>query len=162
VKAKLKIVTAVGVAIIAAALVMSELLAKSAYRRLSRATEFSSLFVGQPPTASPQALDLNLLIGLPGGTRRHRALVDDGSPAGQLYGLCGLYFLDRKAFEEIKPRYGERSDIVSQTIGCVSVKGSLRSVVFSGGPSSFEESCVSLRLTFGEWLRATFGRLRPR
>jgi hypothetical protein len=159
---KVRALTVIGSMFMAVVLIASAVWARFAYRRLFGATEFSSLFVGQPPVVSPQALDFNIIIRLPGGARRYRSLVSDASPAGQLYGLCGLYLDDRKAFQEMKPRYSHRAEAVNQTIGCLSVKGPLRSVVFADGQAIFEDSCVSLKLTLGEWLRARFGRLRPR
>jgi hypothetical protein len=149
-------------AIVALLLVGGEVLARFACRRISRADEFSSLFVGQPPIVTPQALDLNLITSLPGGARRSRSLVSDASPAGQLYGLCGLYFVDRNAFENAKQAFSHRAESVDQLVGCVAIKGSLHAVVFPDGRAFFEDSCLSLKLTFGEWLRAAFGRLRPR
>jgi hypothetical protein len=135
---------------------------RAAYRSVKNAQEFSTLFVGQPPTVSAEALEFNVVAHLPWSAGLFRRLVLDGSPAGQLYGLCGLSLSDKHDFGVVKQRYADRREVVHQTVGCISVKASLGSVVYPEGETPFEDSCRLLELSFSDLLRATRGRLSPR
>jgi hypothetical protein len=155
-------ILAIGAVLLAAGVTAWSVRARLAYARIARAHDWESLHVGVPPTVSPNALDLHVLLNHPRGKRWFTGLLSEGSIAGQLYGLCGLYLREPEAFRALKRAYRDRTDSVHHLAGCFGGgQETMRSVLYPR-EGSFERACEALRMTPGEWVLASIGRPRIR
>ena len=93
--------------------------AGEAYDTVKTADWFTIGGVGIAGTTSPSEKAFRELLKGPEPVARCRALLTEGSPAGQLYGLLGLRLLDRSAFQTALPRYKDSKTVVTTASGCI-------------------------------------------
>ena len=90
---------------------MLRLSGRQAFRVLLRVDQFA--WIAYPPVGTPhQVLAFRKLMREPQAAKVFRFLVYNALPPGQLYGLAGLYLLDRAAFEGTLARLTDRPEIV--------------------------------------------------
>jgi hypothetical protein len=120
---------------------------------LYEASAFRDAAVGYAGTTPPEVRAFRRVFASPDGVRRFRRLVASASPAGQLYALCGLFFLDPPSFDAELRRLKRRDAKVTQQQGCIVFESSLSSVLASapGAPQ------MSHSGDFRHWLRNGFG-----
>lgn len=103
--------------------------AARAYRILLEARTFDSTRVGVAGALSPHVAAFRVLVRDPGARSAFVAMLRDGSPAGRLYALSGIYFAAPEAFDEAV-RWLARSDSEVVTVsGCILGRRTLGSVV---------------------------------
>jgi hypothetical protein len=86
---------------------------------LLRTDWFCSGGIGYGLTTPNQCYALKTLLAQPDAPAAFESLLRRGGPAGQLYGLCGLYLVDRTRFDmRVKP-YLTRATVVGYLNGCV-------------------------------------------
>lgn len=95
--------------------------ARQAYTKLMTAEVFAIGPVGFAAQISETEKALRVLLADPHAVDAFHQLVDDARPAGQAYGLLGLYLKDREAFEATAARIRDASpeQQVQVMSGCV-------------------------------------------
>jgi hypothetical protein len=90
-----------------------------AERILVTAQSFDDVAVGYAAITPPTVHAYRALLRAPDGPDRFGKVLERGTPAGQLYALCGLFFLDPNAFDRHLARLQESPASVDRTDGCV-------------------------------------------
>jgi hypothetical protein len=115
---------------------------EEAQRLLLRTDCFAGPLVGYGGEVSRQVRAFGRLLAEPDAPAAFRDLVQRGQIAGQLYGLCGLYLLDREQFRQVVEPYRNNSQDVLCFFGCLMYRNSIQSIVVDiiGGryPKAFE------------------------
>lgn len=103
--------------------------AERAFRILLEARTFDSVRVGVSGALSPHVAAFRVLVRDAAARPAFVAMLRDGSPAGRLYALAGIYFAAPEAFDEAV-RWLERSDSEVMTVsGCILGRRTIGSVV---------------------------------
>ncbi len=97
---------------------------EDAFEILLKTRVFAMVIDGGPPISGPlQASPQSVAFGVLCEERDARALfldlIERAHRAGQLYGLCGLYLVDRQEFTEQLPRYSNDETKVYFANGCI-------------------------------------------
>ena len=80
---------------------------------------FASAYVGPTMAISTDVKAFNVLRRQPDAKDLFAQLQRGASPEGQLYALCGLYLVDRAAFDAVLAEYRERHGTVQIIEGCL-------------------------------------------
>lgn len=88
-----------------------------AFDVLARAEELTTAGVGDTGAVPWENRALALLVSARDGAALRR-LLDEATPAGQLFALCGLARLDAAAYRAVLPRFAARTDEVSYCFFC--------------------------------------------
>lgn len=91
----------------------------SAYDVLKTAHWFTVGGVGIAGTHSSEELAFREFLKQPEPVARCKTLLEEATPAGQMYALLGLRQLDPRAFQAALPRYKESKANVSTASGCI-------------------------------------------
>jgi hypothetical protein len=120
---------------------------------LREAPAFRDVAVGEAGTTPPEVRAFRKVLASPDGVRRFQRLVAAARPAGQLYALCGLFFLDPPAFDVELVRLERQDAKITEQQGCIVFDSSQSSVLASapGAPR------MSHSANFRDWLRNGFG-----
>ena len=78
---------------------------QDAYDTVKTAGMFTVGGVGYAGTRTPSELAFRELLKQPEPLVHCKKLLEEGTPAGQMYGLLGLHLLDQDAFQAVLPRY---------------------------------------------------------
>lgn len=92
---------------------------ENALEMLLRTEIFCSTAVGVSAVTPPQCYAFKAILRQLDAAAAFGSLVRRGSPAGQLYGLCGLYLTDRASFEANIAPYLKNFDHVRFLSGCI-------------------------------------------
>jgi hypothetical protein len=149
---------AVGIIVLACVVVTWVVRANRAYARIANAGSFDTLLVGAPPTVSAHSLDFQVLLRDPRGAIWFRSLANGATPAGQIYGLCGLYFRDRAVFQRVRRSYEKRRDPVRLLVGCIESEQAFGSVA-SSSSLPFELMCERLKISPWRWAQVSIGTM---
>ena len=103
---------------------------KDAYEILLNTHEFAPGYVGMTSMPSRQGLAFNLILVQPDALEAFKALIRRGYPAGQLYGLCGLYFIAPDAFRQRVELFRTSSDSVNVLRGDTGGLEAVRELVY--------------------------------
>jgi len=119
---------------------------------LETAAAFRDAAVGEAGMTPPEVHALRRLLRSPDGAERFRRLAARASPAGQIYALCGLFFLDPQAFTSELARLRRLDVKVTRQEGCVVFESTIASTLAEvpGTP------VMSRSGSFREWLRRGF------
>ena len=93
--------------------------AKDAFFRLRCTDCFTSAYVGPEMLVSTDVRALNVILDQADAKDLLLILQRTASPEGQLYAMCGLYVIDRAAFEALLPQYQNRHGAVQTLEGCI-------------------------------------------
>ena len=95
-----------------------------AYRLLLKTDFFGPRYAGYIGITSEEAKAFGVLYHEPAAVRDEvfRLLLSKATLAGQLYGLSGLYLVDRDRYEEVAPRYRRERRQVKAASGCTSYR----------------------------------------
>jgi hypothetical protein len=96
---------------------------------LARENAFALGGVGYAGTMSGGEKDLRAILTQPDAVQQLQSLLQDASPAGQLYALLGLRLRDRPAYEQAVPAFRNRSDVISTMHGCILMKEKMDAIV---------------------------------
>jgi hypothetical protein len=94
-------------------------LERPAYDTVKTAEHFAIGRVGAAGIISAQETAFRQLLKQPDAVALCQKLLNDGTPAGQLYGLLGLRLLDQKAFQTALPRYADSKTDIETVRGCI-------------------------------------------
>ena len=92
---------------------------EQAIAELRCAPFFTSAYVGPTMAISTDVKAFNVLRQQPDAKDLFTKLQRAASPEGQLYALCGLYLIDRSAFDAVLAEYRERHGTVQTVEGCL-------------------------------------------
>jgi hypothetical protein len=92
---------------------------REAFEYLRTALSFDSPHVGIAGVHPHGYLALRIVNRSADADALFKRLIEEGSPAGQLYGLLGVYRTDRAYFRSVAPKFAPRTDEVSTTVGCI-------------------------------------------
>ena len=110
---------------------------EAAHRLLLTTDTFASPAVGYEGRTTPnQVYAFAALLGQPDAAAAFQDLVRRGQPAGQLYGLCGLYLKDLTAFGREVQSFRKSDGQVRQFMGCIIMPVPVREVVESPHPNA--------------------------
>jgi len=90
-----------------------------AFEFLRTATTFESPHVGFAGVYSRGYLALRIVNRSVAADALFKRLIAEGSPAGQLYGLVGVYRTDPEYFRTVAPEFAAKRDSVSTMVGCI-------------------------------------------
>jgi hypothetical protein len=96
--------------------------ASDASSSLARENVFALGGVGVAGTMSSGEKDLRSVLKEADAVQQLQSLLENASPAGQLYALLGLRLRDRPGYEQAVPAFRKRSDAVSTMHGCIIMK----------------------------------------
>ena len=109
---------------------------RCARAQLAGAWVFSGPYIGPNTdrvTAEARAFRY-LLRHSPAPRAQFRALLHQPNPVGQLYGLAGLYLVDRALFLQVLERYAQRQDLIPTLDGCLSDSAPMGELVWQKRP----------------------------
>lgn len=92
---------------------------REAFVYLRSSTDFEMPYIGIGGSRSRGYLAMRILRRSLAADDAFKELLRSGTPAGQLYGLCGLYHTDPAAFSAALPRYRRSMDSVGLFWGCI-------------------------------------------
>ena len=104
---------------------------QKAYDALLNARQFEDSHVGFAGSLSTKIHDFNTLLEEKNADAAFKAIVKKGTPAGQLYGLSGIYFTDHAHFKNRVERFGISDKMVDKLSGCIVGPVRLAQIVFS-------------------------------
>lgn len=114
-----------------------------AFDLIRGATRFEGTRVGIAGRPSPYGIAYCTLLRERDAARAFRISCRDGSTAGKLYGLCGLYYTDTKGFSARVAAMRSSAEEVQSQSGCIVFKDTVASLV--EGPTS-----TTVRLRYRE------------
>jgi hypothetical protein len=92
---------------------------QAAYQTLLLANQFEDNFIGVAAQPSKLVAAYRSLFKEPEVDSAFKHLLEQATPAGQLYALCGIYFTDHPFFLTAVEKYRNRSEIVHIQFGCL-------------------------------------------
>ncbi len=133
-------------------IVPADLTRETALKLLLSTHTFADDAIGDGGDLSGQVAAYRIILKQPDAIAVFNHLLRKAQPAGKLYALCGLYLLDRPAFDRaVQPFRGDAGEVRIQ-FGCSGGRETVRSIVESEAP-------CALRLSPGqtpeEWRRRT-------
>jgi len=96
---------------------------------LARENAFALGGVGVAGSMSSGETDLRAVLKEADAVQQLKSLLQNASPAGQLYALLGLRLRDRPAYEQALPEFRQRSDVISTMHGCILMKERMDAIV---------------------------------
>jgi hypothetical protein len=112
-------------------------LSRDAALEVLRTTDtFAGTHVGFGGEPSEQACAFATLIREPDADALFKSLVAGGSLAGQLYGLCGIFYTDPEAFRRTLEPYRGATDSVNTLDGCIGGRKRISDIVEHVGPGA--------------------------
>jgi hypothetical protein len=124
---------------------------RSALIRLANATTFTSSEVFLGGNLSPHARDFRALLDEGSAVAAFSELAHSAQPEAALYGLAGLYLLDRSQYRDRAQALRASTVTVSTLVGCIGGNRTLASVI--GGDRTNE-----LQLEDGSWPKNLAGQ----
>jgi hypothetical protein len=119
---------------------------------LSRATSFQ---LGGLTGPSGDALHLQWLLHVPGAEGRFSELVAEGSPAGKIFGACGLQVIGSDRFEAARKQVAKDDSEVLVILGCLGSSTPVREV-------DLPQLCPHVRVGGLQWAMAEIDRILER
>ena len=92
---------------------------KAAYQALLAADQFEESFIGIAAQPSHLVVAYRTLLKETEADSAFKQLLEQASPAGQLYALCGVYFTDPASFPALVEKNRNRSEPVRVQSGCL-------------------------------------------
>jgi hypothetical protein len=111
---------------------------KKAYELLLEADRFESERVGFSAEPSPYFIAWRVLMASGEGKAAFHALLARATPAGKMYALSAVYFVEPEAFEVEARRLAPSTDEVSTFAGCIGGRESVGTMVFSSAKYRIE------------------------
>lgn len=106
-----------------------------AYQKVKKAEMFCSAAVGYAGTTPEVVWSFRDLLKEKNADAAFKALLQEATVPGQLYGLCGLWFTDQAAFKKEVARYGAMRGKVWTMMGCMIGEDVIAEVVVSPYPT---------------------------
>jgi len=103
--------------------------ADEAEHLLLAAMSFDDVAVGYDGHTPAAIYAYRALLRAPDGQDRFARIMEKGTAAGQLYALCGLFFLNPSAFVRHFTRLGESRAPVERINGCIAMTTSVRDAI---------------------------------
>jgi hypothetical protein len=88
------------------------------FKRLVAVDAFYGNYIGIAGQPSPTYDVLSSLVRRKGGLKWVRRLIEKGTMPGQMYGLCGLYLLDKQAFAHAAISYAGQHTTIRVADSC--------------------------------------------
>ena len=129
------------------------------FRRMSVATtelrQATSFQLGGLTGLSANALRLQWLLRVPGAEGRFSALVAEGSPAGKIFGACGLQVIGSDRFQAARKELAKDDSEVMVFWGCLGSSMLVREV-------DLPQLCPRVRAGGLQWAMAEIDRILER
>ena len=104
---------------------------QKAYNALLNARQFEDSHVGFAGSLSTKIVDFNTLLDDKNADAAFKSIAKNGTDAGQLYGLSGIYFTDHAHFKDETKRFADSDKMVGKLSGCIMGPVRLAQIVFS-------------------------------
>lgn len=92
---------------------------QQAFEMLLKADRFENDAIGYAASSSKFVGAYRVLLNEVAADAAFKSLLENATPAGQLYALCGIYFTDHASFLVIVEKHRTRSDDVKFQFGCI-------------------------------------------
>jgi hypothetical protein len=126
---------------------------KKAYQVVATTGEFCSTKVGFAGQTPQVVVAFRILLKSPDAAAAFKGLLADGTTAGKLYALCGLYYADPDYFDRaVAPFRGSRREVAT-LMGCIMSRAKVGSIVESPSPKAVR--LKNRKQTVTEWARET-------
>jgi hypothetical protein len=106
---------------------------------------------------SREAIDFQWLLRAPGAEDRFMQLVERGTPAARIYGVCGLQLIASRHLEAARARLLEDDAELASSVGCLIQYRSVRELA-----ADMPRMCPNFRMDVGSWAVAEAARLIDR
>lgn len=115
-----------------------------AYALLAKSTFFGAYNAGFVPTPSAESAAFVSIYDEPEEARASafERLVKEGTTAGRLYGLSGLYLTDRPRFEKLAASFRNSGEEVESAGGCVLFQARVSELVLQIGDGSIPNALI--------------------
>jgi hypothetical protein len=123
-----------------------------AERVLTSATSFDDIAVGYALTTPATVYAYRALLEAPDGAARFRTVLKRAAPGGQVYALCGLFFLDPASFDKGLARLRTSPAPLEQMLGCEKSRTTLRDLLAHDD----EAPLMSHNVTADAWRRGPY------
>jgi hypothetical protein len=101
----------------------------ASYEKIKKAQYFSIGPVGIAGTLSEAELEITALLeDKKQSAQVLRKLLEESTPAGQMYALFGLKLVDIAYFEKVFPSYAEKKETIHTMSGCIASEESIGSI----------------------------------
>lgn len=104
---------------------------QTAYQELLEANRFEDAIIGRGGDLSDQARKFNILLGETNADAAFKAILENGTIAGKLYALCGIYFTDHEHFKVEVVKYKDTNETIETISGCLVSKEKVSKIVTS-------------------------------
>ncbi len=104
---------------------------QEAYKSIKEAAAFEGTHVGIAGTLSQNIEAFGALLKEIQADAAFKAILNNGSNAGQLYALSGLYFTDHKYFLAAVEKYKNNENLVMEISGCLATDKKMSEIVES-------------------------------
>ncbi len=105
--------------------------AARAYGTVKAATTFSSTHVGAAGLTPEVIGAFRTLLGDAKADAAFKSLLEEATPVGQLYALCGLWYTDPAAFRDAAEKLKKRGTEVPTLQGCMMSKEKMSAIIES-------------------------------
>jgi hypothetical protein len=92
---------------------------QEAFKNLNKAMQFEDTHVGIAGSLSEHVVEFGFLIKEKNAASAFKAILKNGTEAGKLYALSGIYFTDYKFFKKAVDKYKKNNNIVMKISGCI-------------------------------------------
>ncbi len=106
---------------------------QKAYKNLKQAGQFEDTHIGIAGSLSEYIKDFGVLLDEKNADAAFKSISKDGTSAGQLYGLSGIYFTDYIFFRNAVDRHKKNDSIVMKISGCIVSDEKISNIVESNG-----------------------------
>lgn len=90
-----------------------------AYKKLVAATQFEDTHIGYAGSLSQYVVEFGLLLKEKKSDAAFKSLLKNGTTAGKLYGLSGIYFTDYEIFQIEAAKMSKSKKTVMKMSGCI-------------------------------------------
>ena len=122
-----------------------------AYATLAGAAQFEEEFIGFGAIPSDLVAACRALRAEPNADSAFKALLNEATPAGQLYALCGLYFTDHAYFLEKVEAYKSRGEDIPMQSGCLVLGQRMSAIIENTSPKAIRLGGPDNSLT--DWMQ---------
>jgi hypothetical protein len=104
---------------------------QTAYKKLHAAMQFEDAQIGFAGSLSEYVVEFGALLEEKNADAAFKSILRNGTPAGQLYGLSGIYFTDYEFFKVAVNKFNKNEKIVMRISGCILFDEKMSAIVES-------------------------------
>jgi len=101
--------------------------AEAAYKTLVKAPDFSVGGVGVAGVVTESDIACRTLMRAQSPGPLFLRILEEGTPAGKMYALCGLYYKSPETFQQVAGKYRKSQESFEYAAGCMIMKATIQS-----------------------------------